>query len=62
MQVSFSEDDAILEDTQKQCPDNDTDGKEYRNSFIFFPSRHSILALFLRIFKDTAVSVAYGGC
>lgn len=27
----------------------------------FFPSHHSILALPLCAFKDTAVSVAYGG-
>lgn len=52
--------DAILEGAQKQCSDRITDGEELRNSYILsVASQH--LALPLCAFKDTAVSVAYGG-
>lgn len=51
---------AILEGAQKHCSDRLIDGEELRNSYIFSVD-HSILALPLCAFKDTAVSVAYGG-
>lgn len=52
--------DAILEGAQKQCSDYFIDGEELRNSYIL-SVHHSILALPLCAFKDTAVSSAYGG-